>query len=60
MKLKIIFFCTTCEYFNTMNLGTSKFNMRQTEYDNLMEAILHVSDDETHHNVEARIVEDKD
>lgn len=60
MKLKVIFFCTTCKYRNEMDLGLPKYVERQTVFETLNEALDHYDSTDKSHNLIPAIVEDKE
>lgn len=54
----VIFYCTTCEYYNRVNLGMPNHIERQIEYDSLNDAIEHITSHDSEHNVIAKIEEE--
>lgn len=55
--MKIVFVCTTCEYRNRQYAGEKDFNLHQTEYDNLTDAVYHIMDSRNYdyHIMEVKI-----
>jgi hypothetical protein len=62
--MRIYFYCTTCEHYNSMERGMKTHIERQTEYHSLTDAYEHIVDhssyDDSNHQVEARIEKDDD
>lgn len=39
---QVVFICRTCEHYNSMERGDSKFEERQTEFESLTDAFKHL------------------
>lgn len=51
---RVIFYCTSCEYHNSLELGMPNYVEAQTEYDSLTEAYEHMITN-LGHNIEGRV-----
>lgn len=52
MNAPVIFRCTSCDYYNRLELGIPGFVERQTEFDSFSDAWAHMRDND-HHHIEA-------
>lgn len=58
--VRVVFYCTTCEHYNTMNRGMPNHIERQVEYDSLTSAYEHMILHGLDHNLEGRIENEND